>query len=210
MEPAYEDSALMLRYCQGDTAAFETLYRRHNDALYRYLLRLCRDPQAAEDVFQDAWGKIVKARETYRPTAGFRTFLFRVAHNCFIDYCRRNQRHQGGYALDPDTRQTDDPGPESQTEHFLVRRRLEAALLNLPDEQRDAWLLHEEGSFSIAEIAAVTGVKPETAKSRLRYAVAKLHAALSPEHPDELAGPGAGVGGEPRTGNVHSETLERR
>lgn len=184
MESGYKDSALMLRYCAGDGAAFETLYRRHNDALYRYLLRLCREQQAAEDVFQEAWGKIVKSRANYRPTAGFRTFLFRVAHNCFIDYCRRNQRHQGGSALDPDSRPSDDPGPESDTEKYLVRRRLECALRDLPDEQRDAWLLHEEGDFSVAEIAVVTGVNPETAKSRLRYASAKLRAALSGDTAD--------------------------
>ena len=50
MDPTPEDSALMLRYKDGDTAAFETLYRRHNDALYRYLLRLCRHQPTAEDV----------------------------------------------------------------------------------------------------------------------------------------------------------------
>ena len=74
--------------------AFETLYRRHNDALYRYLLRLCRNHRdTAEDLFQEVWGKIVKSRERYRPTAKFTTFLYRVAHNCFIDHLRRNQRH---------------------------------------------------------------------------------------------------------------------
>ena len=85
MDHIPEDSALMLRYKDGDTAAFETLYRRHNDALYRYLLRLCRHRATAEDVFQDVWGKIIKARARYRPTAKFTTFMYRVAHNCFID-----------------------------------------------------------------------------------------------------------------------------
>jgi len=74
-----EDSALMLRYKDGDTAAFETLYKRHNDALYRYLLRLCRHRATAEDIFQDVWGKIIKARSSYRPTAKFTTFMYCVA-----------------------------------------------------------------------------------------------------------------------------------
>ena len=51
-----DDSALLLRYQDGDMAAFETLYRRHNDPLYRYLLRLCRHRDTAEDLFQDVWG----------------------------------------------------------------------------------------------------------------------------------------------------------
>ena len=87
-----DDSALMLRYCDGDVDAFETLYRRHNDAVYRYLLRLCQHRASAEDVFQEVWSKIVRARDSYRPTAKFTTFLYRVAHNCFIDHVRRNKR----------------------------------------------------------------------------------------------------------------------
>ena len=69
----------MLRYKDGDVAAFEILYRRHNDSLYRYLLRLSLNRDTAEDIFQEVWGKIIKARERYRPTAKFTTFLYRVA-----------------------------------------------------------------------------------------------------------------------------------
>ena len=122
------DSALMLRYKDGDVAAFEILYRRHNDSLYRYLLRLSLNRDTAEDVFQEVWGKIIKARHRYRPTAKFTTFLYRVAQ---------------------------------------------------PDEQRDAFLLHEEAGLSIDTIAQVTGVNRETVKSRLRYATKKLKAALA-------------------------------
>ena len=88
-----EDSALMLRYRDGDVAAFEALYRRHKDPLYRYLVRLSSNRDTAEDVFQEVWSKIIKARRNYRPTAKFTTFLYRVAHNCFIDHIRRNKRH---------------------------------------------------------------------------------------------------------------------
>ena len=87
-----DDAALMLRYRDGDVAAFEMLYRRHKDSLYRYLLRLSTNRDTAEDLFQEAWGKIIKARANYRPTARFSTYLFRVAHNCFIDHVRRNRR----------------------------------------------------------------------------------------------------------------------
>ena len=179
MEPTPADSALMLRYKDGDVAAFETLYRRHNDALYRYLLRNCRHPDSAEDVFQEVWGKIIKARESYRPTAKFTTFLYRVAHNCFIDYIRRNKRHTHSVDIEPDHQP--DPGemPETIAERELARRRLDAALRELPDEQRDVFLLKEEAGLSLDEIATVTGSNRETAKSRLRYAVKKLRAAVA-------------------------------
>jgi RNA polymerase sigma-70 factor (ECF subfamily) len=183
MDEAPEDGALMLRYRDGDVVAFETLYRRHNDALYRYLLRLCRQPQQAEDVFQEVWSKIIKARESYRPTAKFTTFLYRVAHNCFIDNIRRNKRHTRTVDVEPDTQPSATDQPDQETERSLARRRLNAALLELPDEQRDVFLLHEEAGLNLDQIASITGSNRETTKSRLRYAVKKLRIAI-----DEPAG----------------------
>ncbi len=174
-----DDSLLMLRYAKhDDVVAFETLYRRHKDGVYRYLLRHCNHAEAAEDVFQEVWGKIIRSRGNYRPSARFNTFLYRVAHNCFIDYLRRNTRHSGSVELVEDGVATGDESPEMSTERELARQRLTEGLRALPDEQRDAFLLHEEGGLSIEQIANVTGVNRETAKSRLRYAVAKLKTAL--------------------------------
>ena len=178
MAHAPDDSALMLRYQDGDVSAFETLYRRHKDPVYRYLLRLSGHPQAAEDVFQDVWGKIIKARASYRPTARFTTFLYRVAHNCFIDHVRRNRRHSGAAEFKPELFSDGGESLELTTERQLARQRLAEALGTLPEEQRDAFLLHEEGGLSVDQIATVTGCNRETAKSRLRYAVAKLRAAI--------------------------------
>jgi RNA polymerase sigma-70 factor (ECF subfamily) len=183
MDMAPEDSALMLRYRDGDVAAFEALYRRHNDALYRYLLRHCQNRDAAEDVFQEVWGKIIKARDSYRPTAKFTTFLYRVAHNCFIDHIRRNKRHTQTVDIEPDHQADTGDSTEMQVERSLARRRLLDALRDLPDEQRDVFLLREEAGLSLDDIASITGTNRETAKSRLRYAVNKLRVAI-----DEPAG----------------------
>ncbi len=178
MDETPEDSALMLRYRDGDVVAFEVLYQRHNDALYRYLLRLCHHRDTAEDIFQDVWGKIIKSRQNYRPTAKFSTFLYRVAHNCFIDHIRRNKRHSHTVDVEPDSRP--DPGdqPEALAERSMARRRLDTALRELPEEQRDVFLLHEEAGLNLDQIASVTGANRETAKSRLRYAVNKLRVAI--------------------------------
>jgi RNA polymerase sigma-70 factor (ECF subfamily) len=178
MDPTPADSALMLRYRDGDVAAFEMLYRRHNDALYRYLLRLTQNRSAAEDVFQEAWGKIIKAKDNYRRTAKFTTFLYRVAHNCFIDHVRRNKRHAMTVDVEPDTQPDPADSPEMETERSLARQRLDVALRELPDEQRDVFLLREEAGLSLDQIAAITDCNRETAKSRLRYAVNKLRAAI--------------------------------
>jgi len=179
-----DDSALMLRYQDGDVSAFETLYRRHNDPLYRYLLRLCRHKDTAEDIFQDVWGKIVKARGSYRPTAKFTTFLYRVAHNCFIDHVRRNKRHANSTELQAEFHSHPGEQPEMLTERSLARERLAVALLELPDEQRDVFLLREEAGLNLDQIASVTGSNRETAKSRLRYAVNKLRVAID-DNPEQ-------------------------
>ena len=178
MDTEPDDSALMLRYRDGDVAAFEMLYQRHNDALYRYLLRFCRHRDNAEDIFQEVWGKIIKARGSYRPTAKFTTFLYRVAHNCCIDHFRRNKRHTQTVDFEPDGQP--DPGdqPETLTERSLARRRLLVALQDLPDEQRDVFLLHEEAGLSVDQIASITGNNREATKSRLRYAISKLRVAI--------------------------------
>src|ERR1700731_1643837 len=84
-----DDGELMLRYARGDMRAFETLYRRHRSALYRYLARHTRNAETANDLFQEVWSKVIVSRERYEPRAQFRTFLYRIAHNCFVDYCRR-------------------------------------------------------------------------------------------------------------------------
>jgi RNA polymerase sigma-70 factor (ECF subfamily) len=178
MEHVPEDTALMLRYRDGDVAAFEILYRRHNDALYRYLLRLCRHRDNADDIFQEVWGKIIKAADRYRPTAKFSTFLYRVAHNCFIDHLRRNKRHTHSGDFEPDAQADSGDLPEVVTERKLARERLEVALLSLPDEQRDVFLLHEEAGLNLDEISRITGDNRETTKSRLRYAVNKLRSAI--------------------------------
>lgn len=178
MDHEPDDSALMLRYAEGDVQAFETLYRRHNDALYRYLLHRCRRRDVAEDVFQEVWSKIIKARSRYRPTAKFSTYLYRVAHNCFVDHWRRSRHDRHKIDIDPDSQAGAGDTAAAETEKSLARRRLEAALADLPAEQRDVFLLAEEAELSLDDIALVTGVKRETAKSRLRYAVRKLKDAL--------------------------------
>ena len=188
-DPGDED--LMLRYCAGDATAFEALYRRHRGAVYRYLLRQCGNAGNAEELFQDVWLRVVKARTGYEVKARFTTWLYRIAHNRLMDFFRSHARAR----LESYDDLADEPSGEQQgeqraefdsgaepTETTLDRKRtaerLVAAIDTLPAAQREAFLLREEGELSLEEIAAATGVNAETAKSRLRYAVAKLRTLL--------------------------------
>jgi RNA polymerase sigma-70 factor (ECF subfamily) len=188
---ASDDASLMLRYRDGDVRAFEVLYERHKAPLYRYLQRLCRNRQTADDLFQEVWGKVIASRSRYEVRAQFNTFLFRIAHNCAIDHFRRTGRPQEKFAQDVDDMaevlgDAEHERPESAASDAQLREDFRAALAQLPTEQRDVFVLYEESGLSLEEIGKVTGVAMETAKSRLRYAVNKLRTALKQHRPRTL------------------------
>ena len=189
-----EDAQLMLAYARGEMRAFETLYARHRGALYRYLTRQARDGEIANDLFQEVWSRVIVNRTRYEPRAKFRTFLFTLAHNCFIDHCRRTKARPAGLRIED----ADDadllPAAEEHAARFgaVEGRELRAGTARcsrrLPAEQRDVYLLHEESDLSLEDIARITGVGAETAKSRLRYAVANSRRRCPRRRPD-MTGP---------------------
>lgn len=174
------DDALMLAYAAGDVAAFEKLYARHRGRLYRFLLRQARDPALADEIFQDVWQRVIAARRQWTPDAAFSTWLFRIAHNRMNDYWRA-QKHRPVAPDDAEERAARVPDPhtpERTLSEFEQRRRLQQALDELPDEQREVVALRLEQELTLEEIGSITGVGRETVKSRLRYAMDKLRSRL--------------------------------
>jgi RNA polymerase sigma-70 factor (ECF subfamily) len=176
------DEALMLAYRNGEATAFEELYGRWRGPLYRYFLRQCGHAGQADELFQDVFMRVIGAAAGYEPSARFSTWVFRIAHNRLVD----NWRKMGREPIDPlpsggdgDDCEFDPPGPEDsvpdrEAERSELREALMAALNELPEVQREAFLLAEEGGLTLEEIASLSGVGRETIKSRLRYATAKL------------------------------------
>jgi RNA polymerase sigma factor (sigma-70 family) len=189
MELAEEtDENLMVRFGRGEAAAFEFLYRRHESRVFRFLHRNVKNEAAANDLMQEVWFAVVRGAANYQPTAKFTTWLFTIAHNRTVDMIRATHRLQSLDAGDDA-----DPEASSPLERLAIEAKLEppaqvqsqdeaAALLSavaqLPAEQRSAFLLQAEGDLSVEEIALATGSNFETAKSRLRYARAKLRQLL--------------------------------
>jgi len=190
--PAQSDEELMLAYAAGDAGAFDALYARHKGGVYRYLARQCRQSGVADELFQDVWMNLIRARASYAPTAKFTTWLYRLAHNRMIDHFRASghltlvssddEAHEDAVMALPAARASE---PEPRAENRELGERLRAALAALPPAQREAFLLQQEAGMSLAEIAALTGVGAETVKSRLRYALSKLRAELD-ELDDDL------------------------
>lgn len=169
----------MMAYQGGDMAAFEQLYRRHKDPLYRYLLRGSGREAVAAELFQDTWAALVGARNRYEPRARFSTWLYRIAHSKLVDHVRASPANLTGLEEVPEPVAPATERPEVVAEMSDLARRLLGALAGLPIEQRSAFLLKEEGELSLDEIASAMNVGRETVKSRLRYALVKLRAELS-------------------------------
>jgi RNA polymerase sigma-70 factor (ECF subfamily) len=182
------DAQLMLRYAGGDARAFDALYEAHRRALWRFIRRSVPDVAATDDVFQECWSRVIAHRESYRPEARFATWLYRIAHNCCMDHWRRSGRRSARETANDEavlaTRGDASAEPLEEVLQGEAGERLTAALARLPQEQRDAFLLYVEGGLSVVEIGEAPGVNPETAKSRLRYAVTKLKQSLGEVAPD--------------------------
>jgi RNA polymerase sigma-70 factor (ECF subfamily) len=184
------DEQLMLRYRDGDAVAFEALYGRHRAQVFRYVLRQVGLRSAAEEVFQETWMNIIAARSRYRVQARFATFLYHIAHNCVVDHFRRKTPLHL-ISLDDNAEEAIQvaASERDQPERAVASRQLSAKLLNalslLPPEQREAFLLHQEGGLTLEEIATITSTGRETVKSRLRYALAKLREGV--EHEADVA-----------------------
>ena len=132
-EPA--DEELMALYAAGDADAFDTLYGRFRGPLFRYLLRHCESEGAAEELFQETWLRVVRARQGWRPQAAFAPWLFRIARNLLTDHWR--QRPPASEPIDESVVDLSFPWPEAWA---LVRdcvERLLKLLSGLAQEQRD-------------------------------------------------------------------------
>jgi RNA polymerase sigma factor (sigma-70 family) len=183
------DEALMRAYGRGEARAFEALYARHRAATYRYFLRHTGgDGATAAELHQDLWLKVIGARGRYETQAKFTTWLYTLARHRMVDHWRSRhgvtlasledeatvtQAEQSAAAMRDGS---DDP--LNATMDAEARRRLLTALADVPQLQRDAFLLHVEGGLSLEEIAGLTAASAETVKSRLRYAYRRLRAAL--------------------------------
>ncbi len=176
---------LMQHYASGQVAAFDKLYTRHSLGVWRYIFRSVRDTAVTDDLLQDVWFSVARQAASYQATARFKAWLFTLAHNRKIDYFRTVKNHAsldeeraGDMALS-DTLTADSVfGPVRQLQSREQGAALIAAIEQLPNGQRDAFLLQAEGDLSVEEIATACGVSFETAKSRLRYARSRLRELL--------------------------------
>jgi len=177
------DDDLMIRIQSGDEQAFATLVDRYQGILIGFFMKNTRDLQLSEDLAQETLLKVHSQAWDYLPTGRFRGWIFRIARNHLIDNVRRRSNDALVRSLHHHANNDDDPlarlaaelrPPEQEMEQQEFVRLVDELLEEIPDDQRQTFLLHHYSDLSLAEVAEITDVPMATSKSRLRLAREKL------------------------------------
>lgn len=178
----------MLRYQQGDERAFEELVRAYSPRVFALLTRFLGPSQGREDLVQEVFLRVIRARDHYRPEARFSTWLYRIVFNLCVNEGERRRpgRSLDGEALElgPDERV---PAPGAELETADLVRSVRIAIAELPARQRLAVVLAKYEELSYDEIARVLGTSEKAIKSMVHRARETLRAKLSQFLEEEVA-----------------------
>lgn len=174
------DSELVHAFILGDEKALETLVYRYKDKIYTSIYMLVKDKYMAEDIFQDAFLKMVRTMRDgrYSEQGKFLPWAIRVAHNLCMDHFRKVK--QNVQILLPDGKDISDllgadtQGASDRIETRQVNQSIRQLIEELPEEQREVIVLRMYGDLSFKEIADMTGVSINTALGRMRYGLINL------------------------------------
>jgi RNA polymerase sigma-70 factor (ECF subfamily) len=191
---ARSDVQLMLDVKSGDDSSFELLLRKYRTPVVNFLYRMVRDTAAAEDLAQEVFLRVYRARGQYLPTAKFTTWMFRIATNLALNALRDGRYRQQEVSIDraafdsvdresePPALEIPDRQPSIELE--LIRRdraeQIRRAVEALPEKQRAAVLLHKYQEMDYDEIAGVLGCSESALKSLLFRAYETLRVELAP------------------------------
>ncbi|MBW2704118.1 MAG: sigma-70 family RNA polymerase sigma factor [Deltaproteobacteria bacterium] len=191
------DEELLLRFEGGDKAAFELIFRRYREPLFRFILRFLRNEHDSQEALQDVFLKVIRAPERFHARSRFSTWLHAVARNLCLDMLRKRKyrRHRSldepvGRCARPLVEKLSDGGesPEDKASRGPLRLKLLVAIRALSSEQRQVFLLREVAGMPFAEVAETLDIPVNTAKSRMRYALGHLRRAFEKD-PDLPAAP---------------------
>lgn len=190
-EDARTDRELVYAARDGDGLAFDALFYRYKDGIFRLGLAITKDPSAAEEIVIDAFARAHRALGRLEPEDSLRPWLYRVAVN--LSYNRRPRKNVIVGTLDDATEEFLESGersPSSLAELAELRTEVLAAVDTLGPKHRTVVILHYLNGLNLAEIAQVVDVPVGTVKSRLHYGLKRLRAHLS-AHPELGFEPGA-------------------
>jgi RNA polymerase sigma-70 factor (ECF subfamily) len=186
------DEELLRRFNEGDAEAFESLMRRYERPLYNFILRSVRRRDRADELLQDVFMKVVQRSGDFKGNSKLSTWIYTIARNLCIDHSRKMvfRRHKSldapGRTDDAEEGPTlldrtaaDSPDVDRAAIARDLQERIAAAVEELPEEQKEVFLMRQVQGLPFKEIAEVVGVPENTVKSRMRYALERLQRALS-------------------------------
>ena len=186
---ARTDVQLMLDVKAGDEASFDFLLQKYRSPLVNFLNRMVRDQATAEDLAQEVFLRVYRARKQYTPSAKFTTWMFRIATNLALNSVRDNRHNRMGISIDAPADGDDSPPLELKAremridERMIERDRVEIirrAIWSLPEKQRAAVLLHKYEEMDYGEIAGILDCSEGALKSMLFRAYETLRVQLAP------------------------------
>jgi RNA polymerase sigma-70 factor, ECF subfamily len=187
---ARSDVQLMLDVKAGDDASFDFLLVKYRSPLVNFLYRMVRDTATAEDLAQEVFLRVYRARKQYTPSAKFTTWLFRIATNVALNSVRDNRHQKMEVSLDAPVGSEEDSTPRELParemridEHLLEQDRvafIQRAIASLPEKQRAAVLLHKYEELDYAGIAKILDCTEAALKSLLFRAYESLRVQLAP------------------------------
>ena len=180
----------MLQVRDDQDGAFEELVERYQHRLVAVMNHLVGNPEEAEDLAQEVFLRVYRARKKYRPRSKFSTWLFTIANNLALNSIRARQRKpvvplnardSGPLGARPQEQLVPDPGtgPQQRVQKNELAQRIREALETLNERQRMAVVLNKFEDMNYAEIAEVMGLTTKAVKSLLSRARTNLRAALS-------------------------------
>jgi len=180
------DKELIRSYLEGNDLAFEILLSRYKDRIFSYLISLVKNKKIAEDIFQDAFFKIIKTlkKGSYNEEGKFLPWAMRIAHNLAIDHFRKAKK-MPTISQNPSKNEDDDfdifsilKMEENSIEDDMIEEQIHKDVRNiidyLPEEQREIIILRHFKEMSFKDIAEAKDISINTALGRMRYALINL------------------------------------
>lgn len=175
------DEQLVKAYAQGNNEAFDTLLKRHQDRIFNYILRIIKNEDIANDIFQDTFVKAIQTikQGRYTENGKFPAWISRIAHNLIIDYFRqeKSENVQSADLEDVDVLNRKELCEETIEDIIIsdqIRDDVKFLIRELPPLQREVLNMRYYQNLSFKEIAEITGVSINTALGRMRYAILNL------------------------------------
>lgn len=187
MDPSDKDC--LARYRAGDVEALSELVEAYRRPLFAFILRMIPGHDEAEDVFQEVWIRAIRNLDRYKDKRLI-SWLFRIAHNLVIDQSRKKKPDFNLQDLVGEDMAREDriasPGrhPGEDAENKDMGARVAAAIMSLPEEQREVFVWRMEADMPFKEIARIQKTSINTALARMSYAVKKMRAELADDYGD--------------------------